>query len=63
MVWLKPLADELQAEGIVECVEYPYPSLNEGGLGLSQPFKLNADLTDRLLIGRLEVDPRNMSYV
>ncbi|KAJ4465100.1 ubiquitin elongating factor core-domain-containing protein [Lentinula lateritia] len=43
IVWLKPLADEMKSEAVV------------------QSLRLNIDLIDRLLIARLEIDPKAMT--
>ncbi|TFK52628.1 hypothetical protein OE88DRAFT_1628311 [Heliocybe sulcata] len=45
LIWLKPLAEELAQEDI----EQP------------QPRRLDAEILDRLLIARLELDPQSMS--
>ncbi|KZT65802.1 hypothetical protein DAEQUDRAFT_746846 [Daedalea quercina L-15889] len=48
VVWLKHLALELESE-------------ESKSSGIQQPIRLSADIVDRLLISRLELDPQSMS--
>jgi ubiquitin conjugation factor E4 B len=57
IVWLKSLAEELESENseTFESILLAHDS------NLDTAQRLNRDIVDRLLIGRLELDPQAMS--
>ena len=70
-VWLKGLALELESESSGKhCVSSLSSLMNVnfrirrlGCTGIQKPFQLTPDLSDRLLITRLEIDSEAMSCV
>lgn len=75
IVWLKGLASELESEDPgTRSTPFPTPSNHAMDANLQthpspslavvqKPFRLTADLADRLLIARLEIDSQAMSCV
>ena len=71
-MWLKGLALELESEDPgARCVSLPILRTDANFrarrsallIAVKKPFRLTADLCDRLLIARLEIDSQAMSYV
>lgn len=71
MVWLKGLASELESEdpgarfvaSLSSRMNTNFRTYRSGSTVTQKPLRLTADLSDRLLIARLEIDPQAMSYV
>jgi ubiquitin conjugation factor E4 B len=57
IVWLKALAEELKSENS----KISLPTILNSDSKSDTALYLNAEVADRLLIGRLELDPQAMS--